>query len=443
MEKLNKLIKSVSKLALIIGLAFSFVVPAYAAQPNVDFIDVSHHNSQSGLPLAFYQTIKQSGVNSVVVKVSEGEYYVDPASSVNIANAKQAGMIVHAYHFARFTSINSAKAEAQWFDKKLKLVGFNKSKDGYVIVDVEAANLSKYPFDLTIYTNTFVSEMHQLGYKKVDLYSGSYYYNNRLKPNDLQIDKPWIASYPSNPIKDQPTAKFSNGVGAWQWTSSYRFIGMEGYGRFDVSEDYAGKYTNLTKSSTPPTVVKQIGSISLVDYLKANGKDATFAKRAKLAAEYGIVGYTGSSAQNLALLSKLKSGVKPAKVNLENSQLNTGNFANAPAPAAPKATTSTYTVKPGDSLSKIAKKHGISINALASLNNIKNKNFIRTGQVLKLSGSEHVQTTASKSVYYVVKKGDVVSKIAKRFGSSSSQIKSWNKLNAKYLIYPAQKLHVK
>src|SRR5579875_3357605 len=109
---MNKMIKTVCGLVLVSGLAFSMSSEAFAEQPNVDFIDVSHHNAEQGLPLAFYQTIKADSVNAVVVKVSEGEYYVDPAASVNIANAKQAGMIVHAYHFARFNSNAAAKAEA-------------------------------------------------------------------------------------------------------------------------------------------------------------------------------------------------------------------------------------------------------------------------------------------------------------------------------------------
>lgn len=49
-------------------------------------------------------------------------------ASVNIANARQAGMIVNAYHFARYTSNFEAKKEAIWFDKKLQLVGFDKKK---------------------------------------------------------------------------------------------------------------------------------------------------------------------------------------------------------------------------------------------------------------------------------------------------------------------------
>ena len=44
----------------------------------------------------------------------------------------------------------------------------------------------------------------------------------------------------------------------------------------------------------------------------------------------------------------------------------------------------TYTVKRGDTLSAIAKKHNTTVAALAKLNNIKNVNVINVGKVLKL-----------------------------------------------------------
>jgi LysM repeat protein len=220
---------------------------------------------------------------------------------------------------------------------------------------------------------------------------------------------------------------------------------MEGYGNFDVSEDYAGKYTSNVKSSTPEGVVKEIGVLSLVDWMKANNMDASFANRSKLAESYGIVGYNGTSAQNLALLSKLKSGVKPAKVNIDNSKLTTdpakeqtGNVAPAPAPKV-TVTPSTYKVVSGDTLGGIARKFGTTADALASLNHIANKNRIYAGQVLNIKA----QSVQPKSVTVTVKKGDTVSVLAKRYGSSIAQIKAWNNLNSKYTIYAGQKLRVK
>lgn len=437
---MNSLIKSASILFLSMILTFAFGFTAFAQQPAADFIDVSHYNNEAGLSLGFYQTIKNSGVNGVVVKVSEGDYFLDPAASVNIANAKQAGIVVSAYHFARYTSNAAAIKEAQWFDKKLQYVGFNKATDGYVVVDIEAANLSSSPAKLTDYTNTFINEMKSLGYQKVDIYSGSYYYNTDLYPQSLIIDKPWLASYPANPVQGQPSANFSTGLGAWQWTSSYIFAGLEQYGRFDASEDYAGKYTNQVKSSSP--VVKQIGSLSLVDFMKANGIDSSFANRSVLAQQYGIMGYTGTAAQNLALLSKLQSGVKPA-TNVNTSKLTTvgdsGTVLTVSTPAPTVATPSTYKVQTGDTLSYIAYKYHTSVRTLAALNNIKNVNFIRAGQVLKLKGT----AVSSKAVYHVVRSGDTVSELALQFGSTKAQIKAWNKLDSRYTIYIGKTIRVR
>ena len=58
--------------------------------------------------------------------------------------------------------------------------------------------------------------------------------------------------------------------------------------------------------------------------------------------------------------------------------------APAPAPAAP-APVSTYTVVRGDSLSGIASRFGTTSRNLMSLNGITNANLIRVGQVIKLS----------------------------------------------------------
>lgn len=47
----------------------------------------------------------------------------------------------------------------------------------------------------------------------------------------------------------------------------------------------------------------------------------------------------------------------------------------------------TYTVKAGDTLSKIAAAHGTTVDALVALNNIPNRNLIYAGQVLVISGT--------------------------------------------------------
>lgn len=47
-----------------------------------------------------------------------------------------------------------------------------------------------------------------------------------------------------------------------------------------------------------------------------------------------------------------------------------------------------HIVKPGDTLSRIAKKYGTSVSALVSLNHIKNPSLIIDGQVIQIPTKE-------------------------------------------------------
>lgn len=105
----------------------------------------------------------------------------------------------------------------------------------------------------------------------------------------------------------------------------------------------------------------------------------------------------------------------------------------------------TYTIQKGDSLSKIASRLGVSSRELAELNNIKDANKIRIGQVLALpddardSGVSRAKpAAAAKKVekvavpeggsVYVVQAGDNLSKIASRQGVKLSALREANKL---------------
>jgi 3D (Asp-Asp-Asp) domain-containing protein len=99
------------------------------------------------------------------------------------------------------------------------------------------------------------------------------------------------------------------------------------------------------------------------------------------------------------------------------------------------AASSTYTVKKGDSLSKIANTYNVSVSKLKSMNNLKS-NVIHPKQKLKLTGSvkasstKKVNTKAVATKTYKVKKGDSLSKIAKAHNTSVSKLKSLNGLKS-------------
>jgi len=96
-----------------------------------------------------------------------------------------------------------------------------------------------------------------------------------------------------------------------------------------------------------------------------------------------------------------------------------------------------HIVKSGDSLYKIAKKYKTTISKIKALNGLRG-DIIRPGQKLKLYG-----TPGSSAKTYVVKSGDSVGNIAKKVGTTSSRLIANNNLKTKngvVMIYPGQKL---
>jgi FOG: LysM repeat len=94
-------------------------------------------------------------------------------------------------------------------------------------------------------------------------------------------------------------------------------------------------------------------------------------------------------------------------------------------------TQKTYKVKAGDTLSKIASANKTTVSKLAAINNIKNVNLIRIGQVLKLP-------TATPAKTYTVKRGDSLSKIAMKQGTTVSYLAAKNNIKNVNKIYVGQ-----
>ena len=94
-----------------------------------------------------------------------------------------------------------------------------------------------------------------------------------------------------------------------------------------------------------------------------------------------------------------------------------------------------HVVKGGENLNLIAKKYNISTSDLKRWNKIRNANKIYPGQKLK------VYTAKTTWVSYTVKSGDSLSKIADKYNCSVSDIQSWNNLEGSK-IYAGQKIKV-
>ncbi len=80
-----------------------------------------------------------------------------------------------------------------------------------------------------------------------------------------------------------------------------------------------------------------------------------------------------------------------------------------------------YVVKKGDSLWSIAKKYNMTVDELKSINNLKS-NLLSIGQRLKIKESNDNQNI------YIIKKGDTLYKIANMYGTTVDNLKALNNL---------------
>ena len=131
----------------------------------------------------------------------------------------------------------------------------------------------------------------------------------------------------------------------------------------------------------------------------------------------------------------------PAKVMLAAARVDGGADRRGRRPTV-------HVVRSGDSLWRIAKRHRMDVNTLARLNNMRTSDTLRAGQKLVLnrgaSSGRKASAAAgsSRQVSYKVRSGDTLSRIAKVFGVTVSDLVSWNGITRNATLRPGQRLMV-
>ena len=93
----------------------------------------------------------------------------------------------------------------------------------------------------------------------------------------------------------------------------------------------------------------------------------------------------------------------------------------------PNTESDLYVVRRGDSLWSISKKYGISVDELKSLNNL-SSNLLSVGQTLRVKGIPE-----ANNEIYIVKRGDTLYSIATRFGVNIDDLRRYNNLTSNIL----------
>lgn len=132
-------------------------------------------------------------------------------------------------------------------------------------------------------------------------------------------------------------------------------------------------------------------------------------------------------------VSKIMSIINANNLKKYDAMVLNGEISTPQATQPVPVTSNSYTVKKGDTLTKIAKLHGVRIIDLKTWNNIENANLIQVGQVLKTSAPIQAPQQPTQQVTpnvprgtYTVKSGDTLSQIAERVGMSVYEIQQIN-----------------
>lgn len=96
-----------------------------------------------------------------------------------------------------------------------------------------------------------------------------------------------------------------------------------------------------------------------------------------------------------------------------------------------------YVVVKGDNLYRLAIKYNTTVDLIVAENNISNRNLIHVNQKLKIptntnssgSGSSNSGSSSSSSGYHTVVKGDTLSALALKYGTTVNQLASWNNIS--------------
>ena len=224
-----------------------------------------------------------------------------------------------------------------------------------------------------------------------------------LEAAGQNVRKYYQRRLPSNPAKDY--------YYILRDTPNNQSIIVE-YGFVDSPEDDVNQIKNNYEELTE-AVVKALADYVGVTYSPPVGSNTYVVKK-------------GDTLWSIARKNNISVDELKKLNNLTSNSLSLNQVLKLPTSNNDLSTT--YTVKSGDTLYKIANQFGLSVNELKSINNLSTNN-LSIGQVLKVKkDTNNDSATSDKSSTYTVKSGDTLYSISRKLNVSVDEIKRANNL---------------
>lgn len=399
-------------LSFIIMTLFS-ISNAYAlvsiSEPIYEGIDVS--NWQGYID---YNRVRQSGIEVVYIKASEGTRFKDPYFEYNYQNAKANGLKVGFYHFLTATNTEQARKQAQFFASVIA----GKDPDCKLAMDFEQFNGEISVTQINEIAQAFMQKLQELTGKEIVVYSNL---NDALKVFNTKTARYplWLAYWGDYNSLQNIQASWQTWIGV-QYTSRGVVPGIEGYvdrNRF-TQNILLGECTNCPSVEPPePEKGQEI-------YYTVKRGDTL----------WSIANRYGTTVQQIVQKNNITNPnlIYPGQNLRITTSLNEG-LTNEMGHRI-------YTVVRGDNLWNIARRYGTTVQEIAQINNISNTRLIYPGQRLKIP---YNQENNNQTIIYTVRRGDTLWGIARKYGLTVNYLANLNGIRNPRLIYPGQIIKIK
>ncbi len=352
-------------------------------------LDISRYE-----PNVDWGLIRAQGIQFVIIKATEGATYKDSMFATHWTNAKNAGLIRGAYHYLR--AGDDPNAQAQSFLASVKL----ESGDLPPFLDLEGTyNDGQTNTKFISCAGTWLATVAQATGRKPYVYSTGSFLQEHISINS----KPpawaknygvWIANYlytyvegVSQPVEAAgwPSWEF------WQYTNHGDIQGITtdtGQKPSEIDLNwYRGTvqdlYTLVGLQQAPPVLVQPP-----VQPPPVQSSTKYTVKAGDTLSSIAVQNHLTLDVLLAANPNLLQAGMQinlPASVSTNPPPVVTPPVVQPPVtPPPPPVPTGPiqYTVQPGDSLTRIAAKYGVTVDAISRANNISDPNLIQVGQKL-------------------------------------------------------------
>lgn len=396
-------------------------------------IDVS--NWQKGINLAAVPA------DFVIMKATQGTWYVSPDCDRQYQQAKGAGRLLGVYHYAQGGNV---EAEVNYFLDHVK----NYVGEAILCLDWEGQD---NPLFNTGKDNAWVKQWCDLVYQKTKVkpmvYTSAGYLHRVSGIGDYGL---WIAQYANNNqtgYQDTPWNEGKYTCAIRQYSSAGRLSGYNG--NLDLNKFYGDKaawMAYVTGSGAqkpqppvePPKPSAPTGStldlaVGVMQGKYGNGDARKTALGSRYDEVMGMINHI-ASASTQTLVNEVMAGkygngdtrkiVLGSKYQAVQSAINGGNKKSI-AQVAKDVIAGKYGNDP--QRSQKLRAEGYDPAAVQA----------EVNKQLGQGGS------GGRATYYTIKSGDTLSGIAARYGTSVSQICSWNGIKNSNVIYAGQRIRVK